>query len=400
MSCRWTDRPPRGVIRAIAVVAFLGSVLAGCEPAAPAFSPLAAQEALSPGQFAALIERISEEGGYFDTDNLISNESGYLNVIDALARLGVRGGAYIGVGPDQNYSYIAEVRPEIAFITDVRRDNLLHHLLLKALVERAPTPAGFLAGLHGVGSAPPAALEGRDIEIVVAWVDSMSRSPRAPGAGGTSTDVGVADLQRDVRARIDGYGLGLSEDDHATIRRFHDAFIRAGLDLRFTSYGRPPRPYYPTYRQLVLETDEDGDRASWLSSTERYDVVRELHLRNRIVPVVGDLAGGHAMREMGTVLRELATPLSAIYTSNVEYYLWQDRSIDRWMDNLAALPTAEDAVVIRSYFPNAGGQHPSALPGYWATQSLQSVRTLSNGPFRSYWDLVTRDVIPPGGPGR
>jgi len=50
-------------------------------------------------------------------------------------------------------------------------------------------------------------------------------------------------------------------------------------------------------------------------------------------------------------------------------------------------------VIIRSYFPNFGGRHPSAIPGYWATQSLQSVRTLEAGGFSSYFDLVTRDAV-------
>ena len=77
--------------------------------------------------------QLSERGGYFDTDNLISNEKSYLHVIPALRDGGVTGGAYIGVGPDQNFSYIAQVRPAIAFIVDIRRDNLLLHLLFKAL---------------------------------------------------------------------------------------------------------------------------------------------------------------------------------------------------------------------------------------------------------------------------
>ena len=58
--------------------------------------------------FAASIAGLSEPGGYFDTDNLISNERSYLQVVPDLRRLSVRGGAYIGVGPDQNFSYIAE----------------------------------------------------------------------------------------------------------------------------------------------------------------------------------------------------------------------------------------------------------------------------------------------------
>ena len=83
--------------------------------------------------FASRIEQLSEPEGEFDTDNLISNEQAYLDVIPALRAAGTSGGAYIGVGPDQNFSYIASVRPAIAFIVDRRRDNLLLHLLFKAL---------------------------------------------------------------------------------------------------------------------------------------------------------------------------------------------------------------------------------------------------------------------------
>ena len=83
------------------------------------------------GQIAAL----SEPDGYFDTDNLISNERSYLEVLPELERRNVRGGAYIGVGPDQNFSYIAHIRPSVAFILDIRRDNLLLHLLFKALFQ-------------------------------------------------------------------------------------------------------------------------------------------------------------------------------------------------------------------------------------------------------------------------
>ena len=94
---------------------------------------------------AALVRRLSDTGGDFDTDNLISNESSYLHPLSTLERLGVRGGAYIGVGPDQNFSLIARVNPSIAFITDIRRDNLLHHLLFKALFEQAQNRTEYVA---------------------------------------------------------------------------------------------------------------------------------------------------------------------------------------------------------------------------------------------------------------
>jgi hypothetical protein len=344
---------------------------------------VAAREPLSIEVFASLVERVSEPGGYFDTDNLISNETGYLTVMDALGRLGLRGGAYVGVGPDQNYSYIAALRPEIAFITDVRRDNLLHHLLLKALIERAETRVGFLAGLHGVEPPPdPEAWRDRDIGEIVAYID-----------GAAQVRGGLDALQADLVAAVGRFGVPLSESDLATIRRFHRTFVDAGLGLRFTSIGRPPRPYYPTYRELVLEMDVDGDRASYLATADAYEVVRDLHLANRIVPVVGDMSGADALREMGDAMRELGVELTAFYTSNVEFYLWQARTFDRWIVNLRALPAAPDAVVIRSYFPNFGRVHPSAVGGYYSTQTLQPVTTLLGGGFTSYWDVVTRGVV-------
>ena len=360
----------------------LGLLAAGCE-AAPRAGQLVAQEAISVEDFASLVERISEQSGYFDTDNLISNETGYLNVMDALARLDVHGGAYVGVGPDQNFSYVAAIRPEIVFITDVRRDNMLHHLLLKALIERAETRLEFLAGLHGVTPPPDAgSWRDRDIEEIVAYVD------------GAAVDVEALEaIHADIAAAVDGYGIPLSQEDHSTIQRFHQTFIDAGLSLRFTTLGRAPRPYYPTYRQLVLETDVDGDRASYLATAQSYEVVRELQLGNRIVPVVGDMSGSEALREMGVVMRELGVELTAFYASNVEFYLWQSRTFERWIDNLSTLPAAGDAVVIRSYFPNFGRRHPSAVTGYYSTQTLQPVATLLRSSFSSYWDVVTRGLV-------
>lgn len=370
--------------RGLRVVLLIGVAAAvGCEPGVPVATPLSAQRALSREEFAGLVERISEPGGYFDTDNLISNETGYLTVIGGLKRSGLRGGAYVGVGPDQNFSYIATVRPEIAFITDVRRDNLLHHLLLKALIERSPTRIEFLSQLHGVEPpTDPESWRAHEIEELVARIDSIWE-PGDPGPA----------LTEAIAGRIAEYGLPLSEEDYDTIRRFHATFTRAGLGLRFTSFGRPPRPYYPTYRQLVLETDLSGARASYLSTAGAYEVVRDLQLANRVVPVVGDLSGSHALREMGAAMRELEVALSLVYASNVEFYLWQAGTFDAWVDNLRTLPTRPDALVVRSYFPNFRRGHPAAVPGYYATQMLQPAATLTRGGFESYWDVVTRDLV-------
>src|SRR5262245_30349111 len=112
-------------------------------------SVLAQPAAPNQSAFADNIERLSEPPGTFDTDNLISNERSYLDVIPAMLARPIRGGAYVGVGPDQNFSYIARIRPSVAYLVDIRRENLLLHLLFKALFAEARTRAEYLCLLTG-----------------------------------------------------------------------------------------------------------------------------------------------------------------------------------------------------------------------------------------------------------
>ena len=95
--------------------------------------------------FASLIDSLSEPNQSFDTDNLITNESSYLHAISTLEAAAISGGAYIGVGPAQNFSYMAQIRPEVAFLVDIRRDNLLQHLMFKALFQVSDCQALFSA---------------------------------------------------------------------------------------------------------------------------------------------------------------------------------------------------------------------------------------------------------------
>ena len=119
------------------------------------FAPQRGNPPPQPPSFASLVDRLSERPGYFDTDNLISNERSYLHVATELRGLAGRGrSVYLGVGPDQNFSYIAHVRPSLAILIDIRRDNLLLHLLFKALFAEARTRAAYLAMLTGRAHDP------------------------------------------------------------------------------------------------------------------------------------------------------------------------------------------------------------------------------------------------------
>jgi hypothetical protein len=359
--------------------------------AGPHASALAAQSAVAaPARttpFALTVARLSEPAGYFDTDNLISNEASYLHPIPALRRLGVRGGAYVGVGPDQNFAYIAAVRPRVAYIIDIRRDNLLQHLLLRALMIQAPTRIEFLAHLLG-RAAPADAAEwrGRSVGDITAMMADRKPDTRA-----------VAARRAELLATLRGFGVPLADADLATIDRFHGEFIREGLALRFTTHGREPQWYYPTYRQLLEERDNAGRQTGFLSSEDDYAFLRAMQREGRIIPVVGDLSGPHALRAIGAEVRKAGLRVSAFYTSNVEFYLNGPGQFARYAANVAALPTTDRSMIIRSYFPGRWGRHPRAVEGYHTTQLLQRVRDFAQGvsrqEFPTYWDLVTRRTL-------
>jgi len=322
-------------------------------------------------EFAAEIARLSEPAGTFDTDNLISNERSYLEVLPALpARMH---GAYIGVGPDQNFSYIARVRPSIAYLVDIRRDNLLLHLLFKAIFAHATNRFEYLSLL--TGRAPPpdiARVRNQPVEQIVRYLDSAPRQPAS-----------IRQLRRQVDRTIAGFGVPLSDDDRATIDRFHRAFIDAGLDLRFQSHGRPPRSHYPTLRELVLSTGADGRHWSYLAAEDDFQFLRSLQARDRIVPVVGDVSGPHALSSIAGAMRDQKLTLSAFYVSNVEDYLFRDGRFARYVQNVEGLPRVPNSVIIRAIF-TGGGSLSVVQP---VDDMLADAR---RGRYRNYWDLAER----------
>ncbi len=332
--------------------------------------------------FAPLVERLSEPGGAFASDNLVSNETSYLHVLGEFRARGIKGGAYLGVGPEQGFSYIAEIEPEIAIIVDIRRDNLLLHLLFKAMFETARNRMEYLGLLYG-RAAPP------DLEF---WTDAdlfdiLARLDLTP------VDRVTHDRQhRDLMARVARYGVPLSEEDRATVRRFHDEFAYSGLDIRYTSRSRTIRMRFPTARDLYLETDLDGGRASYLATEDRWRRVQALQRQDRVVPVVGDLAGPTALSAIGAYLREAGHTVSVFYLSNVESYLFRYGTFPAFVENVRALPTDHRSVLVRSWF-GRGATLPSTVPGHFGTQLVQRVSRfleLSADPeLVSYWTLVS-----------
>ena len=339
-----------------------------------------AQRGQAPSAFAAQIASLSEPGGYFDTDNLISNERSYQQVLGELRKRNVRGGAYLGVGPDQNFTYIAEVRPSIAFVVDVRRDNLLLHLLFKALFAVSRTRVEYLA--HLTGRPVPAGVESwRTVPIdkLIAHIDTTAAVKDIDALRGT------------LDAAIVRFGVPLSKEDRSTIDRFHRRFIADGLSLRFESTGRAPQSHYPTLRDLLRDTDDSGRQGNYLASEDTFQFLKGLQARDLIIPVVGDLSGPSAVAAIGRALATRQERVSAFYASNVEFYLFGNGVFPRFVANLDRLPHGPDAVIIRSIF----GRYASpSRPGDASASRLQSIeevrREHAAGRIRTYADIASR----------
>ena len=358
-------------------------LLSACSPRPVLDTPseVVAPRAIQPLPLGELHKRLSEQAGYFDSDNLISNETSYLHALDVIRSLNLRGGAYIGVGPDQNFSYIAESKPAIAFMIDIRRDAMLQHLIYRSLFLHSRNRMEFLAGLIGARiNGDVTQWTGRPIDEIIAALDTAPRPPEE-----------LLRVSDRIFADATATGIEITPIDFPTMRRFHLEFFQNGLDIRYTSRGRPARLTYPTLRQLILETDRAGNRTSYLATEERWRVVQDLQKQNRIVFVTGDLAGPSALRAIGDYVREIGLQVSIFYTSNVEQYLFQYGSFDAFAANTLTLPFATNAIIIRSFF-NRGRLHPDAVPGYMSVQLVQPfgvfAARMATGGFPTYFDLV------------
>jgi hypothetical protein len=343
-------------------------------------------ESVQPAEFAKFSQQLSEEGGYFWSNNYISNETSYLHVMDELTALPLSDGVYVGVGPNQNFTYIAAVRPRLAFIVDIRRQNMLEHLLFKVLLERSETRLEYLSLLLGrpldesgdVSRDPSATIE--------RIVDAIENTP---------PDEEFFLAQRDaVLETLRTFpGLSLDERDFSDLRHIYGEFHRQGLDIKYDSWRSF---FFPSLKEFLLETDLNGRRRNWLASEESFRFVRDMQRANRIIPVVGDFAGDQAFRRLGRLLESRDLSVSAFYVSNVEFYLFRQRKWNAFVENVQHLPTTSDSVFIRAY-ANLHRPHPKMVGDHITISLLQNIhaflRNARAGRYRTLWDVVTADEL-------
>ena len=343
---------------ALAGVAVLAVTAALGRPVAVGAVADTLPDRLTDQEFWKLSEEFSEANGFFRSDNLVSNEIWLQWVIPDLLTRSRQGSVYLGVGPEQNFTYIAALKPKMVFITDVRRGNLHMHLMYKALFELSADRAEFLSRLFT--KKRPEGLT--DKTTASELINAFWNVP-------TSAESVYKENLKAIQDHLTKtHGLPLSKDDLDGIEYCYWSFYWYGPRINYnSSSGGGGRGNMATFGDLVMATDGAGLSRGYLANEELFTVIRDLHRRNAIVPVVGNFAGPKALRAVGKYVRDHGATIAAMYLSNVEQYLMQDGIWNVFCGNVASLPLDDKSTFIRSSSQGGGG------PGGGLMNSLGSM---------------------------
>jgi hypothetical protein len=311
-------------------------------------------------EFWRMTEEFSEPGGYFRSDNLLSNEMWMQAIIPELIHRTEPGGVYMGVGPEQNFTYIAVLKPKIVFITDIRRGNLHTQLVYKALFELAADRGDFVARLF-TRKRPDGLIATSTVQEVFAAFSSVSTGDETAFK---------ANLKAIDNLLVEKHKFPLSSADLEGIEYVYRSFYTYGPGISYNSTGRGfgfggRGGRSTTYADLMTQTDGNGVYRSFLANAENFKVLKELEEKNLVIPLVGDFAGPKAIRSVGKYLKEHGATVTAFYLSNVEQYLGSNWS--NFCLNVNNLPLNEKSTFIRASRGSGGG------PGGGLTTSLGSM---------------------------
>ena len=316
---------------------------------------------VSDQEFWKMASDFSEPDGSFRSDNLLSNEIWLQYVIPDLTKTAKAGRVYMGVGPEQNFTYIAALKPAMVFIVDIRRGNLDLHLAYKALFELSADRAEFVSRLFARKRPEGLTTKSTAEEIFAAY------------SGVASSDALYNENLKAIQNQlVTKHGFALSKDDLDGIEYVYNAFTTFGPRIEYSSTGRGGGfggfgggfgggGRQISYADLMTSTDADGRARSYLATEEHFTVLKTLETNNLLVPVVGNFAGPKAIRSVGRYLKEKGATVSAFYLSNVEMYLEQDRIWGAFCANVATLPLDETSTFIRSLRGARFGQGGAGL---------------------------------------
>jgi hypothetical protein len=329
-------------------------------------------ERISDDDFWLMVSNFSEPNGSFHSDNFVSNEVLFQRVIPRLKEHGA-GGAYIGVGPEQNFTYLAATRPQIAFIIDIRRQAMLQHLMYKAIIELSADRADFLSMLFSRHRPAGLTADSTAVELFNAYEKALPDH--------ALFEQNLASIFKQLTVH---HGFALTGPDRHDIEYVYSAFFGYGPELTYTS-----EPALPTYTQLMVASDRDGENQSYLGSEANFHFVQQLQNNNLVIPIVGDFAGTKAMRAIAGYLKDHDAVVNSFYTSNVEQYLFLQGDWDKFYVNVAQLPVSPDSVFIRWIPKGTRFASPLKRNSNALCPISQFIEAFQAGNIQTYRDVLT-----------
>jgi len=198
------------------------------------------------------------------------------------------GGAYLGVGSDQNYTVAAMARSELMFLSDIDRSVVDLHRVYEALIEASETPEALLARFDRAQEGESAAL-------------------------------------------LESGFLGLPEPERRRLVRLY----------------RNARETVLVHLRHVIKRKRGEAPTSWLSDPAMYEHIRGLYLTDRVRQMGGDLTGANSLQTAAAAARALGVPFRVIYLSNAEEYFDYSK---QFIANFKAFETDEKSVLLRTIY--------------------------------------------------
>lgn len=196
-----------------------------------------------------------------------------------------RGGALLGVGSDQNYTFAAIARSELVFLLDYDAIVVHIHRVNQAFIKAEDTPDGFVERWNPENRA-------KSLEIIEAeWK-----------------------------------GDPMAETYKRTLRSLNR------IMYRHYTQTRDPSP---------------SGQTSWLRDKAKYDYVKGLWEQGRVRTLKGDMLGPNAMTGVGKALTELGVPMRIYYTSNAPN-AWGGHLTPEYKRNSLSFPMDERSIVLQA----------------------------------------------------
>ena len=133
-----------------------------------------------------------------------------------------------------------------------------------------------------------------------------------------------------------------------------------------------PRPPSPKLRDQLALRAPDGKELGFLATESAFRYVKRMHAEDRIIPIVGDLAGTKALPGIASYLTAEKIRLGTLYVSNVEEFVFQDKHWPNYVTNVGKLPSDERSLFVRTWM-NPNPSHPRQLPDERTTTLIQRI---------------------------